>query len=141
MPALVLDADRCFDLAASAQSLGHQAAEALNQGRITTELYAQIREVQATELVALLQRRRIETARAARLNLALAVLFILAWVWKVCSAPVGVSGLLFLVAGLGLCLMFLSRAVLEAQTNWQIRTGRMGSLREFLISDDGWIPS
>lgn len=105
-PALVLDADRCFDLAASAQSLGHQAAEALNQGRITTELYAQIREVQATELVALLQRRRIETARAARLNLALAVLFILAWVWKVCSAPVGASG-----------------------------------LREFLISDDGWIPS
>ncbi len=140
-PALALDAARHIDLEASAQSLRRQATEALDQGRISAEHYAQIAEVQAAELGALLQRRRIETARAARLNLALAALLVVAWAWKLCSAPIGDSGLLFMIAGLGLSVVFLGRALLEAQTNWQIRTGRMGSLREFLACDDGWTPS
>lgn len=140
-PALALAADRRFDLEASAQSLRLQAAEALSQGRITAEHYAQIADVQASELGVLLQLRRIETARAAQLNLTIAVLFLVAWGWTLFSAPTGSSGLLFMLLGLGLCVVFLCRALLEAQTNWQIRTGRMGSLREFLTSDDGWIPS
>ena len=67
-PALVLDADRRFDLQAS--------AEALDTGRIAMEHYAQLGGVQAGELAVLLQRRRAETARAARLNLAFALLFV-----------------------------------------------------------------
>ena len=140
-PALVLDANRRFDLEASTQALRLQADEALQQGRITAAHYAQISDVQVTELATLLQRRRIETARAARLNLALAASFLVAWVWKLCSSPVGASGLLYMVAGFGLCLVFLGRSLLEAHINWQIRTGRLGSLREFVTSDDGWIPS
>ena len=140
-PALVLDADGRFDLEASTQALRLHADEALHQGRITAEHYTQIGDLKATELAALLQRRRIETARAARLNLTLAALFLVAWVWKLCSSPIGSSGLLYMIAGLGLCLVFLGRALLEAHINWQIRTGRMGSLREFVTSDDSWIPS
>ncbi len=70
-PALVLGADRRFDLEASAQALQLQAAEALDAGRITMEHYAQLGGVQAEELAVLLQQRRIETTRATRLNLGL----------------------------------------------------------------------
>ena len=140
-PALVLDADRCFDLEASTQSLRHQAAEALDVGRITMEHYAQLGGVQAGELAILLQRRRVETARATRLNLAFSLAFFAVWTWGILSTPAGLMGLLLLLSELGLCLLFLTRAIVEAQTNWQIRTGRMGSLREFLATDDAWMPS
>ena len=140
-PALVLDADRRFDLQASAEALRLQAAEALDTGRIAMEHYAQLGGVQAGELAILLQRRRVETARAARLNLAFALLFVAVWLWSILSTPAGFAGLLLLLSGLGMCLLFLARAVLEAQTNWQIRTGRMGTLREFLATDEGWMPS
>jgi len=140
-PALVLDAHRCFDLEASAQSLRHQAAEALDVGRITMEHYAQLGGVQAGELAVLLQRRRVETTRATRLNLAFGLTFFAVWTWSILSTPGGLMGLLLLLCGLGLCLLFLTRAIIEAQTNWQIRTGRMGSLREFLATDDAWTPS
>ena len=140
-PALVLDADRRFDLQASAEALRLQAAEALDAGRIAMEHYAQLGGVQAGELAVLLRRRRIETARATRLNLAFGFLFLLVWVWSVFSTPAGLAGLLLLLSGLSMCLLFLARAVLEAQTNWQIRTGRMGTLREFLATDEGWMPS
>ncbi len=105
------------------------------------EHYAQLGGVQAGELAVLLQRRRIETARAARLNLAFGSIFLSVWVWSIFSTPAGFAGLLLLLSGLDMCLLFLARAVLEAQTNWQIRTGRMGSLREFLATDDEWMPS
>jgi len=140
-PALVLDADRCFDLEASAQALQHQAAEALDAGRITMEHYSQLGGVQAEELAVLLQRRRIETTWATWLNLVFCLVFLMMWSWSVCSTPPGFTGLLLLLSGLGLCLLFLSRAVVEAQTNWQIRTGRMGTLREFLATDEARMPS
>ncbi len=141
-PALVLGADRRFDLEASAQALQLQAAEALDAGHITMEHYAQLGGVQAGELAMLLQRRRIETTRATRLNLAFGLVFLMLCTWSACSTPVGFTGLLLLLlSGLGLCLLFLARAVVEAQTNWQIRTGRMGTLREFLATDDTWLPS
>jgi len=140
-PALVLGADRRFDLEASAQALQLQAAEALDAGRITMEHYAQLGGVQAGELAMLLQRRRIETTRATRLNLAFGLVFLMLCTWSACSTPVDFTGLLLLLSGLGLCLLFLARAVVEAQTNWQIRTGRMGTLREFLATDDAWLPS
>jgi hypothetical protein len=72
-PALGLDADRRFDLQASAEALRLQAAEALDTGRITMDHYAQLGGVQAGELAALLERRRAETARATWPNLALGV--------------------------------------------------------------------
>ena len=140
-PALVLDADRRFDLQASAQSLRLQAADALDAGRITMEHYVQLGGVQAGELAVLLQRRRMETARATRLNLAFGLIFLVLWAWSVFSTPAGFTGLLLLLSGLGVCLLFLCRAVVEAQTNWQIRTGRMGTLHEFLATDEGWMPS
>ncbi len=140
-PALVLDAGRRFDLEASAEALRLQAAEALDAGRITMEHYAQLGGVQAGELAALLERRRAETARATWLNLALGLFFLLLWAWSVRSAPAGFTGLLLLLSGLGVCVLFLARAVVEAHTNWQIRTGGMGTLREFLLTDDGWTPS
>ncbi len=141
-PALVLDVDRRFDLEASAQALQLQAAEALDAGRITMEHYAQLGGVQPGELGILLQRRRIETTRATRLNLAFCLAFFMLCTWSVLSTPMGFMGLLLLLlSGLGLCLLFLARAVVEAQTNWQIRTGRMGTLREFLATDEAWMPS
>ena len=140
-PALVLDADRRFDLDASAQSLRLQAGEALDAGRIIMEHYAQLGGVQAEELAILLQWRRIETVRATRLNLAFGLIFFAVWIWSVFSTPAGFTGLLLLLSGLGLCLLFLARAIVEAQTNWQIRTGRMGGLREFLASGERWMPS
>ena len=140
-PALALDADRRLDLEASTQALRLQAADALDAGRITMEHYAQLGGVQAGELAILLQRRRVETAQATRLNLAFGLIFLVLWMWSVYSTPWSFTGLLLLLSGLGLCLLFLARAVVEAQTNWQIRTGRMGTLREFVTSDDRWMPS
>jgi len=116
-------------------------AEALDAGRITMEHYAQLGGVQAEELAILLQRRRIETTQATRLNLAFCLVFLMLCTWSVLSTPAGFTGLLLLLSGLGLCLLFLTRAVVEAQTNWQIRTGRMGTLREFLTTDEAWMPS
>ena len=92
-------------------------------------------------LAALLERRRTETARATWLNLALAFFFRLLWAWSLQSAPGGFTDLLLLLSGLGVCLLFLARVVVEAHTNWQIRTGGMGTLREFLLTDEGWMPS
>ena len=140
-PALVLDADRRFDLQATAPAQRLQAAEAQDAGRITMDHYAQLGGVQAEELAALLERRRAETARATWLNFALGLFFLLLWAWSLRSAPAGVAGLLLLLSGLGVCLLFLARAVVEAHTNWQIRTGGMGTLREFLLTDEGWMPS
>ena len=140
-PTLVLDADRRFDLQASAEALRLQAAEALDSGRITMDHYAQLGGVLAGELAILLERRRAETARATWLNLALAFFFLLLWAWSLHNAPAGFTALLLLLSGLGVCLLFLARAVIEAQTNWQIRTGRMGTLHEFVATDEGWMPS
>ena len=140
-PALVLDADRRFDLQASAEALRLQAVEALDTGSIAMEHYAQLGGVEARELAILLQRRRVETAQATQLNLAFGLIFLVLWVYSVCTTPAGFTGLLLLLSGLGVCLLFLARAVMEAQTNWQIRTGRMGTLREFVTSDDRWMPS
>ena len=140
-PALLLGPDRRFDLEASAEVIRLQAAEALDQGRITMEHYAQLGAVQVEELAILLQRRRIETAGAARLNLAIGAAFAVAGLWRMLGDPAGHTGPVLLLAWLGLCSWFLVRAVQEAQTNWQIRTGRMGSLREFLETNGTWVPS
>ncbi len=105
------------------------------------EHYAQLAGVVAEELSILLQDRRAETARAAQLSLTFAFVLIIVWVWTECRAPGGSPGLLFTLSMLGLCLLFLARAMSEALMNWQIRTGRMGSLQEFIAADEPWTPS
>jgi hypothetical protein len=104
---------------------------------VATALRAGVR-VEAIQ--ARLANRRRETARAVWCYLAGCVGSLAVWFVEALSTPSDAR--LAYVAGLLLvCAAFTLSAFYNALVNWQIRTLRLGTTREFLSTDESWWPS
>lgn len=110
--------DRSFDLEAMAYDAGMSVA--------------QIR--------VLLGNRRRETKRSVFCYLAGAIAFFVLWMWQA-SETAAYTRLPYVVVLLLICVLFCLSAFYNALVNWQCRTERLGTWREFLSTDDSWWPS
>jgi hypothetical protein len=92
------------------------------------------------EVRALLANRRRQTRRAAFSYIAGAVGFFCFWVWHA-STTSAYTSLPYVAVLLLMCSLFCLSAFYNALVNWQCRTGRLGTWREFLSTNDSWWPS
>jgi hypothetical protein len=110
--------DACFDLTATAFSYG----------------------ISAHELERRLKARRRQTALIAYATLALACLFLTAWVCEALSSPWTAARIVLALEFLPFCALFLLLAFYNALLNFQIRIGRAASWREFLATSEPFWP-
>jgi hypothetical protein len=92
------------------------------------------------ELEARLRSRRLQTARIAYATFALGWLFLFGWIWHAAASPLTTmrvtSALYFLPFG----TLFFLIALYNALLNFQIRTGRLASWREYLATAETFWP-
>lgn len=112
------DADGEFDLRASAFSYG----------------------VSVHALEARLRARRRQTALLAYALFGLALLFLLAWARATLSAPLSASRLMLAFDFLPFGLLFFLMAFYQALVNFQIRVRRTAGWREYLTTDEKFLP-
>jgi hypothetical protein len=62
------------------------------------------------------------------------------WIWQA-SETSAYTRLPYVVVLLLICGLFCLSAFHNALVNWQCRTERLGTWREFLSTDDSWWPS
>lgn len=117
-PRIRLDEDRLIDLNAVAFLSG--ASEA--------------------EVERLLANRRRQTTWATRCYLAGGCSFLLLWFWQA-LANHAYASLSYVLGLLALCAVFFLSAFHNALVNWQARTRRLGTAREFLHAPETWWPS
>lgn len=110
--------DRALDLEAMAYSAGMSVAE----------------------VRVMLANRRRETRRAVIFYVTVEIGFFCLWVWQA-SATVAYTRLPYVVLLVSICGLFCLSAFYNALVNWQCRTERLGTWREFLITDESWWPS
>lgn len=91
-------------------------------------------------LETMLARRRRQTAHATKVYLFGGVCFLAFWSYEAFSAPVFAS-LPYVLGLIAFCAVFFLSAFHNALINWQIRTRRLGSAREFLNARETWWPS
>ncbi len=98
-------------------------------------------QVSPAEIERQLGNRKRQTVRATFLHLFGAGLFLaLAFYHAIATLPVFPT-LSYLLTMVAICCCFCSMAFHNALVNWQIRTRRLGSAREFLNADETWWPS
>lgn len=84
--------------------------------------------------------RRSQTKRSVFCYLAGAIAFFVLWIWQA-SEVSAYTRLSYVVVLLLICGLFCLSAFYSALVNWQCRTERLGTWREFLSTDDSWWPS
>ena len=87
-----------------------------------------------------LANRRRQSAMAAYTYLLGGAGFFVAWVYVALLQP-GYVSLAYVLGLVGFCSVFFLAAFYNAMVNWQVRTRRLGSAREFLATEDRWWPS
>lgn len=87
-----------------------------------------------------LANRRRQTAWATRCYLAGGCGFLLLWFWQALLSPAYAS-FSYVLGLLALCAAFFLSAFHNALVNWQARTRRLGTAREFLHTRETWWPS
>lgn len=92
------------------------------------------------EIEGRLERRRRQTAHDARWCLIGVGWFLALWLYEMLHSPDGFTSLGYILALIGTCAVFAVIALHCALINWQIRTRRLGTVREFLSTRDGWWP-
>ena len=137
----VVDAEHRIDFEATAEAYRGAALEAAIAGAEPRASYLAMASVTADELrhVLMLQGRR--AARLARAYGVSAVLLTGLWAWKVVSQPVEYASLFYTAVLLMSVLSLALLALVEAWRNWNLRTGRMAPIGEFLRTEDSWLPS
>ena len=110
--------DRCLDLAA----IAHLAAA--SQSEIQRQLW----------------NRRRQSAIATYCYLIGGAGFLTLWTFDALLQP-SYASLLYILGLVGLCAVFFLSAFYNALVNWQARTLRLGTAREFLATEDSWWPS
>ena len=65
--------------------------------------------------------------------------FLLIWVYEALLQPAYAS-LGYILALVAFCAVFFLAAFYNALINWQARTIRLGTAREFLTTTDSWWP-
>ncbi len=93
------------------------------------------------ELAARFDARRRQTARLAYATFAMAWLFLLAWIWQALLSPWTAARVSSMVYFLPFCALFFLVAFYNALLNYQIRTGRLATWREYLTTPDRFWPS
>jgi hypothetical protein len=88
----------------------------------------------------MLANRRRQTARAVLCYAAGAAGFLGLWLWQALSTP-AYTRLPYVIVFLMICGLFCLSAFYNALVNWQIRTLRLGTWREFLSTEESWWPS
>jgi hypothetical protein len=88
----------------------------------------------------LLANRRRQTARAVLCYAAGAAGFLGLWLWQALSIP-AYTRLPYVIVLLMICGLFCLCAFYNALVNWQTRTLRLGTWREFLSTEESWWPS
>jgi len=66
--------------------------------------------------------------------------FLVLWTFETLLQPAYAS-LPYILGLIGLCGVFFLSAFYNALINWQVRTLRLGTAREYLATDDSWWPS
>lgn len=117
-PRLRTDEDRRIDLSAVAFLSGVSEAEVERQ----------------------LANRRRQTTWATWCYLAGGCGFLLLWFWEALLTPAYASPS-YVLGLLALCAVFFLSAFHNALVNWQARTRRLGTAREFLHAAETWWPS
>ncbi len=98
-------------------------------------------QVSPLEIERQLENRKRQTTRATFLYLLGAGLFLaLAFFHAIVTLP-ALPTLSYLLTMISICSCFCSMAFYNALVNWQIRTHRLGSAREFLNTGETWWPS
>jgi hypothetical protein len=110
--------DRVFDLAGTAFAYG-----------ITIE-----------ELERRLAVRRRQTATLAYALFCLACLFLLAWVWVALRTVTGGGRIVLLLQFLPFCALFYLMSFYQALLNFQIRTRRAAGWRDYLSTEERFLP-
>ena len=111
-----------------------------DEGQFDLEATAFLHGLTVPQLQARLAARRRHTARVAYATTALAVLFLLFWVRAALATPWTASRLALAVYFLPFCLLFFLIAFYHALLNFQIRTGRLASWREYLTTSEPFWP-
>ncbi len=98
-------------------------------------------QVPPAEIMRQLDNRRRQSARSTLCYLAGAVLFLLVGFYHAAAALPVLPSLSYVLAMGAISCCFLLLAFYNALVNWQVRTLRLGTAREFLDADESWWPS
>lgn len=137
----VVGEDHRIDFEGSAALHRAAAADALLRGDQPQAAYLAMSSVTGDELRLILLPQRRRAARKARIYAASCVLLTGLWVWEVVSRSGEYASFLYLVAWLMAVLSFAVLTFVELWRNWNLRTGRLAPLSEFLRTEDTWLPS
>lgn len=88
-----------------------------------------------------LSARRRQTRLAVYAYLGAAIVLWVSWLYEAITSPGSYARLLTVAGLVAITTCFELGAFYNALVNWQIRTGRLGSAREFLSTTDSWRPS
>lgn len=87
-----------------------------------------------------LENRRRETARNAKVYLALGIALLVAWLGQTLRLSMGKGSVLHDVMFLLVLGCFFFLAFNYSFINWQVRTRRLGTVLDFLKTDESWWP-
>lgn len=102
---------------------------------------AWVAQVSPAEIERQLENRKRQTVKATFVYLlGVGVFLALAFYHAITTLPL-LTTLSYLLTMTSICCCFCSMAFYNALVNWQIRTRRLGSAREFLNATETWWPS
>ncbi len=87
-----------------------------------------------------LEERRRQTARIAYGTFTLACLFLVGWLHAALSTPMALSRIMLAVDFLPFCALFFLIAFYNALVNFQIRSRRRATWREYVMAESGFLP-
>ena len=131
---------RGFAQRIKAGSNGETRVRIFDDRALDLETMAYNAGISVAEVRAMLANRRRQTRRAVIFYVTGATGFFCLWVWQA-SATVAYARLPYVVLLVLICGLFCLSAFYNALVNWQCRTERLGTWREFLTTDESWWPS
>ena len=97
--------------------------------------------ISADRLRARMAQRRRQTARLAYLSFGFGVVFFVLWLYRAWAWNFEGSRMLGAIQFIPFCAIFFLVAFKNAHTNWQLRTGTLGSANEYIHSAEPFWPS
>ncbi len=98
-------------------------------------------QVPVAEIERLLANRRRQSRQATWSYLAGGTVFVVLGFIHAASLLPALPTLLYALSTAAICCCFFLMAFYNALINWQVRTRRLGTAREFLDTDETWRPS
>lgn len=137
----VVDEDHRIDFEATAEAYRVAALEAAIAGAQPRAAYLAMASITADELRLVLLPQRRRAARLAWAYGASCFLLTGVWAWEVVSRPVEYASVFYVAVLLMVVLSLALLALVESWRNWNLRTGRLAPIGEFLRTEDSWLPS